>query len=272
MGIFKKVKKAVKKVAKVATKAAPALALIPGVGTAAAAAIGGTAGLLSGGGVSAALKGAAGGALGGLAKSAIQGAGGIGGLLGSGGSIAEKIKNMGLGGAIDLAGNVLGGMSALSQAKNAGAIREEANPFGQYREQYGDQLMRLASDPSAFANDPAYKFIMDQSLEASTRKMASQGYGGSGNMAIELADRAAGVAATYRGQEMDRLAGLAGANIMPASRASATAAQDSSFDQLSAILASLGYGMNRSSGGGEPLEEIVPAGQRIGTSAYGVVG
>ncbi len=246
-------KKAFKKVKKLAKKiAAPALsiagnALLPGLGGVLGGALGGAIG---GGGV----KGAV---LGGLGGYALNAAGGVGGIL-------DKIKSGGLGGALDLAGNVIGGISALDQGKNANAIEREANPFGAYRPMYGAQLAMNMADPSAFANDPAYKFAMDQGLEAVSRKMAAGGYGDSGNMATALAQYGSGLAMQYRGQEMDRLAQLAGAGIMPASRASATTSRDSSFDQLSSILASIGYGTGRAANDDEEeLAPIIAAGSKM---------
>jgi len=153
---------------------------------------------------------------------------------------AGKLKT-----ALSIAGGVAGAIKSHKQAKNANKIGVEANPFGQYRPGYGNQLARLMADPNAFAEDPGYQFIMNQGLDNTTRKMAASGYGGSGFMATELMKYAAGTAATYRGQELDRLGGFAGAGIMPASRASATQANDSSFDQLSSSLASIGYGVGR---------------------------
>lgn len=260
MGLFKKIKKGLRKVGKVVSKAAPLLSFVPGVGTAAAMALGAGGSLLSGGGIKGALKAAAGAGLGGLAGGLIKGTTTAGGLLGGLGKVAAGVGKYGS--AIDLAGNLLGGLSAYDQGKNANAIEREANPFGAYRPMYGEQLAMNMADPNAFENDPAYQFIRDQGLEAVTRKMAAGGYTGSGNMAMELAKYGSGLAATYRGEEMDRLAQLAGAGIQPASRASATASRDSSFDQLSGILASLGYGGTRE--GEEALEAAVPQGQRIG--------
>lgn len=272
MGLLKKIKKGVKKVGKIVQKAAPALGFIPGVGTLAAATIGGLGGLASGG-LKGALKGAAGGALGGWASGAIGAAGGgaggiMGGLKSMGSSALKLAGGGGLNNMVKLGGNILGGVSALKQAENAGDIREEANPFGQYRPQFGEQLATNMADPNAFENDPAYKFIRDQGLEAVSRKMASGGYNGSGNMATELANYGGNIAATYRGGEMDRLAHLAGAGIQPASRASATGAQDSSFLQLSGLLKSLGYDAEEE----DELAPVAGAGRKINRGALALAG
>jgi hypothetical protein len=80
-------KKALKGVGKLAQKAAPVIGLVPGVGTLAAAGIGGAGGLLSGGGFEGMLKGAAGGAAGGLL-----------GHTGIGGRIGQFAKNAFTGG------------------------------------------------------------------------------------------------------------------------------------------------------------------------------
>lgn len=266
MGLFKKLKKGIKKLGKLASKAAPILGMVPGVGTLAAAGLGGLGALAAGKGLKGALKSGLMGAAGGLAGQALGGMGGLKGLM-SGGLKGLAGKFGGMGGLMDLAGNALGGLSAYNQHQNAERIGDEANPFGAHRPAYGNMLAAQMADPSSFASDPGYQFTRDQGLEAVTRKMASQGYGGSGNMATELAGYASGLASQYRGQELDRLAQLAGAGIMPASRASATQAESASNDQLSSLLASIGYGGTRTPTDDEDEEElamVAGAGQRLG--------
>lgn len=92
MGLLKKIGKAVKKVAKVASKAAPVVGLIPGVGTLGAAALGAGGALIGGEGVGTALGRGALGAAGGLAGNALRGARGTSGALKGADSI---IKNKG---------------------------------------------------------------------------------------------------------------------------------------------------------------------------------
>lgn len=146
-----------------------------------------------------------------------------------------------LGSLVDLAGNAAGLYSAYNQYQTGKRIQGNADPFARYRPAYGDQLMRLMSDPSAITNDPGYQFIRDQGLEGVTRKMAAGGYNGSGNMAMELTKYASGLASTYRGEELNRLATLAGAGIQPSPASTSIAAGDSAYDQLSGVLGSIGY-------------------------------
>lgn len=97
------------------------------------------------------------------------------------------------------------------QAKEANAIAREgieaSDPFRTSRPQYAEQLNKLMSDPSSITETPEYK----ARLEAVSRSLASQGYAGSGNMAIEAAN--AGGAAFK--ESFDRLAMLSGAGAQP---------------------------------------------------------
>lgn len=93
---------------------------------------------------------------------------------------------------------------------------DRADPFGQYRRGYGDQLQGLYQDPSKIADTPGYKFTMDQTLNNTASKLASMGLLGSSQMQNTLADRAAGLASTTWNTEADRLAKLAGYQFDPA--------------------------------------------------------
>lgn len=172
----------------------------------------------------------------------------------------ENVGNL-----INLAGDALGTYGALKQDKVGSKIAGEANPFGKYREGYGADLARLMDDPNAFSTDPAYTFARDQGLEAVTRKMNSSGFAGSGNQAAELLKYASGFAQQYRGQELDRLAQLAGANIAPASAASAITAGGAAHDQIGDVLNDVGaqFGITTKAGQ-QPLASLVGG---AGTSA-----
>lgn len=83
----------------------------------------------------------------------------------------------------------------------AGGATLRANPFE-------GRLMNLLNDPSSLANDPGYKFEMEQGQQALARSAAAKGMTGSGNTLAELLRQGQGFASMKRGQEIDRLGGL----------------------------------------------------------------
>lgn len=112
---------------------------------------------------------------------------------------------------------------AYQQYKNSGTYRDlgreaagMANPFGQYRQQYGDELSALYKDPSQIENTPGYKFTMNQTLDQTQKRLAGMGYGGSSEMQTGLADQAAGLASKTWDTERNALMQLAGAQFNPA--------------------------------------------------------
>lgn len=115
-----------------------------------------------------------------------------------------------------------------------------SDPFGKYRSVYGDQLLALMADPSSITKRPGYQFQFDQGAEAVQRKLASKGYGGSGNMGVALTEYGQNFASSYFDKEATRLATLAGANISP-NFSSSLGGYASGIDTASAALASLGY-------------------------------
>lgn len=86
-------------------------------------------------------------------------------------------------------------------ASGIGVPTLRANPFE-------GRLMNLLNDPSSLANDPGYKFEMDQGQQALARSAAAKGMTGSGNTLAALLEHGQGLAATRRGQEVDRLSSL----------------------------------------------------------------
>lgn len=124
-----------------------------------------------------------------------------------------------------------------------------SDPFGQYRGQYAEQLAGLMKDPSSVTKDPGYEFARDEGLNAVERKMASQGYLGSGNMAAALQERAQGFAGDYLNQRIATLAGLAGAGVNP-NFGAALSGYGGGADLQSQGLGSIGYGVGRLLGGG----------------------
>lgn len=70
------------------------------------------------------------------------------------------------------------------------------------------RLMNLLNDPSSLANDPGYKFEMQQGQQALARSAAARNMTGSGNTLAALLEQSQGFAAKRRGQELDRLGGF----------------------------------------------------------------
>lgn len=100
------------------------------------------------------------------------------------------------------------GMYQGSKTKDiAEAAMRAENPFGPYRDDYARRLAALYADPSSITKMPGY----EAGLQAVERKMASQGYLGSGNMMTALHK----YGGDFFNAEADRLATLAGAKFAP---------------------------------------------------------
>ena len=76
-----------------------------------------------------------------------------------------------------------------------------ANPFE-------GRLMNLLDNPASIANTAGYQFELGQGQQALARSAAAKGMTGSGNTLAALLEHGQGLAATRRGQEVDRLASL----------------------------------------------------------------
>ncbi len=96
---------------------------------------------------------------------------------------------------------------------------DRADPFGQYRRGYGDQLQALYQDPSKINQTPGYKFAMNEAMNSTASKLASQGFLGSSQMQQALVDRSSGLAQQTWDKEANRLAMMAGAQFDPANAA-----------------------------------------------------
>jgi hypothetical protein len=90
-----------------------------------------------------------------------------------------------------------------------------ANPFGQYRNQFGQELSNLEKDPSQIANTPGYKFALNQALDATQSRLASQGASGSSQMQNALAQEASGLAQQTYNSTIGQLTNLSGAQFSP---------------------------------------------------------
>jgi hypothetical protein len=158
--------------------------------------------------------------------------------------------------------------TAFKQYHDAGTYRDlgnqaadRADPFGQYRRGYGDQLRDLYADPSKIADTPGYKFALNQALDATQGRLASQGFLGSSQMQQALTAQASGLAQQTWNTEADRLGRFAGAQFDPAHAAQmqmegGKLAVDSENNALGAMMYPFGPGagggttINNNNGGG----------------------
>lgn len=134
------------------------------------------------------------------------------------------------------------GISGLSRAnqlaKQAAALGKRADPWGQSggRGVADAQLQGLLKDPNAIYGMPGYQ----AGLDAVQRKMASQGYLGSGNMMAALQQ----YGGDFYNNAVKNLGGLSGANTNPGTGAEIELLGTKSANDLaSQSMASLGYGM-----------------------------
>lgn len=159
----------------------------------------------------------------------------------AGGSILDMLKKKyGVGGEANswVTGlNILSGLYGLKQSRDIAKAGEAAaarmDPFGAQRPQYQAQLSALMADPSRITSMPGYK----AGLDAVERKMASQGYIGSGNMMAALQE----YGGSFFDKEAQRLAMLAGANIAPGGGEVEANALTSAANVSSQALATLGF-------------------------------
>lgn len=201
-----------------------------GAGTGAGIETGAGSGAFTGGGGGATLAETAGGAFGGA---------GTGGGTSSGFSILDLLKKYGLAptkasSLFSIGSGLYGMYKSHEMQKLAEQAMKADNPFGPHREQYAQMLDRLYANPKTITRMPGYK----AGLDAVTRKMASQGYLGSGNMMAALQK----YGGDFFNAEAARLAQLAGAQFSPNSGAT-LAGHNYSNDLASKALASIGYGL-----------------------------
>lgn len=133
--------------------------------------------------------------------------------------------------------NTATGLYGLNRANKTAQLAKSAaameNPFGPERAAYAAQLRDLTANPGSIAGRPDFQ----QGQQALIAKMKSQGYLGSGNMATGLLD----YSNKYYGDEVSRLAGLAGAQFAPGGGRELIAGNSAATDLASKALATLGY-------------------------------
>lgn len=154
--------------------------------------------------------------------------------------IDEILKKLGIKtgpGIVGTGMNIFSGLYGLNQSREMQKLAERASqqqdPFAGERGQYAGMLRDLMANPGAIINAPGYK----AGEQAIMRKMASQGYLGSGNMMTALHD--------FGGRTFDaeaqRLASLAGANFSPSGGGMLLRGAEGANDLASKSLATLGY-------------------------------
>jgi len=144
-----------------------------------------------------------------------------------------------LGGPWSTAFSIGSGLYGMRQAQQTRQLAEKAagiqDPFMGERAKYASELSSLYADPLRVERLPGYK----AGLSAVERKMASQGYLGSGNMMLALQD--------YGGRAFDaeaaRLASLAGAQFAPSGGQTLLSGTSQANELASKSLGSLGYGV-----------------------------
>ena len=108
-----------------------------------------------------------------------------------------------------------GALQSYQQAHSLIGMAHQADPFAAYRSGYAQQLAQLQADPSSLTQLPGYQFTLNQGEQALRRKAAAGGFTGSSNLDYALAKYAEGLASQTYNQQVNQLAGLAGANISP---------------------------------------------------------
>lgn len=133
------------------------------------------------------------------------------------------------GNAVQIAGGAYG-------LYNAYQGRQAQKQQQKQQQQYFDQLNNLRANPGQVTSMPGYQFNLDQGNEALARRMASMGYGSSGNLAIATQRYGQDYATSVLGNEEQLLASQYG-------RATAPTQQMPDPTQLAMrSLSNMGYG------------------------------
>jgi len=129
--------------------------------------------------------------------------------------------------------DVASGLYGLSQSRGLSKEASRADPMSAYRSQYAQQLSQLAANPNQITTMPSYQ-AGQQAIE---RRLASQGYLGSGNM-MQAMGKYGG---DFFNQEIARLSALATPS--PGAIEARVAGKKAATDLTGRSLASLGYGV-----------------------------
>lgn len=161
------------------------------------------------------------------------------GIAGTGLSIGDILKGgLNLASIFGQRGNTAAYNNSMNNAANM------ANPFGPYREQAIQNLLKLINDPSSVTKTPGYQFRLSQGEQGVNRNAAASGYFRSGNRLYDIAKFDSDLASTEYDKEFQRQARMAGIDINPSTGANiaATAAQGSQNMRQSSLVASLAAG------------------------------
>jgi len=159
----------------------------------------------------------------------------------------------------------IGYMGSKKQADAAQAAGKD--PFGRKNRQlYQRRLNELTKDPEAIFSNPAFVAAQERGLDAVERKMAAQGFLGSGNEATALMDYSMGSALDWLTNQERFLAELAGAGNFGSPGAVAAGSQMNINGMMSALgqlggAAQMAFGGTGGGGGG--------GGGVIGGGGYG---
>lgn len=145
-------------------------------------------------------------------------------------------------GSIGNVANLAQGAASIIQANRMPNYQAMADPFAQYRGEYGQRLAELERDPSSITKIPGY----EAGLQAVRRSMNARGYGGSGNMMAALAK----YGGDFYNQTANRYATLAGGGVSPVSGAQLAMQGDmNKYNLIRAGIGNLGYAGNMAGGG-----------------------
>lgn len=172
------------------------------------------------------------------------------------GDFINSIFGGGNGGASASLGGTLGQIgSDLYFANRIGKAGEEAaaraDPFASQRPQYQGMLQQHMTDPSSFMSGP----VVQNSLDASAKKMASMGYQGSPNQSAELAR----VGLDKWGEHANLLSNLSGGNLTQGNSGSLSYGADKTqADQYGQVAGQIPDLLRNISGGWRPNSTTSP--------------
>jgi hypothetical protein len=148
---------------------------------------------------------------------------------------------------LGLAGSAYGLYNSIGLMQEGQTAFNQSNPFGGYRPTYGADLLSLMQDPSSVTSLPGYQFQMNQGVQAIDRSAAAPGGTGFGSGAegAALTQFGQGLASNFYNQQVQTLAGLAGANISPSGMPGAIQAQGGAATGLGSNIVGLGNNLGR---------------------------
>jgi len=123
-----------------------------------------------------------------------------------------------------------------------------ADPFAQSRQLANTQLQSLMQNPGQMANDPSYRWAVQQGGQAVDRSLAARHMGASGGALQELTQWGQGLASQQYNQRLAQLSGMASQGASP-SMAAQSELQGTQYAQ-GLMSAAVAGGINSMGGGG----------------------